>query len=67
MWGAGYATGIGVGFALGLVVGTLLIGKQKRWSELTDKEKRTRKIAIGAGALLLLLGIAALVWALLSR
>ncbi len=66
MWGAGYATGIGVGFAVGLVVGTL-IGKQKRWSELTDKEKRTRKIAIGAGALLLLLGIAALVWALLSR
>ena len=66
MWGAGFAAGIGVGFALGLVVGRLGV-KQKPWSELTDKEKRTRKILIGAGSLLLLLGIAALVWALLSR
>jgi len=66
MWGAGFATGIGVGFALGLVVGSLAV-KQKPWSELTDKEKRSRKIAIGVGSFLLLLGIAALVWALLSR
>jgi hypothetical protein len=66
MWGAGFATGIGVGFALGLVVGSLTI-KQKPWSELTDKEKRTRKIIIGAGSLLLVLGIAFLVWTLLSR
>jgi hypothetical protein len=66
MWGAGFATGIGVGFALGLVVGRLGV-KQKPWSELTDKEKKTRKIAIGAGSLFLVLGIAALVWAFLSR
>jgi hypothetical protein len=66
MWGAGFATGIGVGFVLGLVVGRLGV-KQKPWSELTDKEKRTRKILIGAGSFFLLLGIAALVWALLSR
>lgn len=66
MWGAGFATGIGVGFGLGLVVGTLA-PRQKPWSELTDKEKRSRKIAIGVGSFLLLLGIAALVWALLSR
>ena len=66
MWGAGFATGIGVGFVLGLVVGRLGV-RQKPWSELTDKEKKTRKIIIGAGSLLLLLGIAALVWALLSR
>ena len=66
MWGAGFATGIGVGFALGLVVGRLGV-RQKPWSELTDKEKRTRKIAIGVGSLLLLLGIAALIWAVLLR
>jgi len=66
MWGAGFATGIGVGFVLGLVVGRLGV-KQKPWSELTEKEKKTRKIAIGAGSFLLLLGIAALVWVLLSR
>jgi len=66
MWGAGFATGIGVGFGLGLVVGRLGV-KQKPWSELTDKEKKTRKIIIGAGSFLLLLGITALVWAVLLR
>jgi len=66
MWGAGFATGIGVGFALGLIVGRLG-AKQKPWSEMTEKEKKARKMAIGAGSFLLLLGIAALVWALLSR
>ena len=66
MWGAGFATGIGVGFALGLVVGRLGV-KQKPWSELTDKEKKTRKLVIGAGSLLPPLGIAALIWAVLLR
>ena len=66
MWGAGFATGIGVGFAFGLVVGRLGL-KQKPWSEMTEKEKKARKMAIGAGSFLLLLGMAALVWALLSR
>ena len=66
MWGAGFAAGIGVGFVLRLVVGRLGV-KQKPWSELTDKEKKIRKILIGAGSFLLLLGIVALVWVLLSR
>jgi hypothetical protein len=66
MWGAGFATGTGVGFGLGLVVGSLMI-KQKPWSELTEKEKKTRKIAIGVGSFLVLLGLAALVWAVLLR
>ena len=66
MWGAGFATGIGVGFALGLVVGRLGV-KQKPWSEMTEKEKKTRKIAIGVGSFLLLLGIITLVWVVLSR
>lgn len=52
MWGAGLATGIAVGFALGLVVGRLGV-KQKPWSELTEGEKRTRKIAIVASSGLL--------------
>ena len=66
MWGAGFATGIGAGFVLGLVVGRLGV-KQKPWPELTDKEKKTRKILIGAGSSLLLLGIVALVCVLLTR
>jgi hypothetical protein len=66
MWGAGFATGIAVGFALGLVVGRLG-AKQKPWSELTDKERRTRKILIGVASFFLLVGIGVLVWILLSR
>lgn len=66
MWGTGFAAGSGVGYVLGLVVGRLGV-KQKPWSELTDKEEETRKISIGAGSFLLLLGIIALVWVLLSR
>ena len=66
MWGAGFATGIGVGFVLGLVVGRLGV-EQKPWSEMTEKEKKTRKIAIGVGSFLLLLGIVALIWVVLSR
>jgi hypothetical protein len=41
MWGAGFATGIGVGFAIGIIVGSLT-AKRKSWSELTEKEKKTR-------------------------
>jgi len=48
MWGAGFATGIGVGFVLGLVVGRLGV-KQKPWSELTGKDKKARKISIVVG------------------
>ena len=66
MWGAGFATGIGVGFAIGMIVGSLT-AKQKSWSELTEREKQIRKVLIGAGSFLLLLGIVALVWVLLSR
>jgi len=58
MWGAGFATGIGVGFAIGLIVGSLTV-KQKSWSELTDKEKKTRIWLIAAGIILLIAGIVA--------
>lgn len=66
MWGAGFATGIGIGFMLGLVVGRLGV-KQKPWSELTEKEKKTRKILIGVLSFLALLGVVAFLWILLTR
>ena len=56
MWGAGFATGIGVGFAIGIIVGSLTV-KQKSWSELTEKEKKTRMWLVGAGIILLIGGI----------
>jgi len=58
MWGAGFATGIGVGFAIGIIVGSLTV-KQKSWSELTEKEKKTRIWLVGAGIILLIGGIVA--------
>ena len=58
MWGAGFATGIGVGFAVGIIVGSLS-AKQKSWSELTEKEKKTRIWLIGAGIILLICGLVA--------
>lgn len=58
MWGAGFATGIGVGFAIGLIVGSLTV-KQKSWSDLTDGEKKTRIWLITAGIILLAAGIVA--------
>ena len=58
MWGAGFATGIGVGFAIGLIVGSLT-AKQKSWSELSEKEKKARMWLIGIGIILLIGGIVA--------
>ena len=66
MWGSGFATGIGIGFVLGLVVGRLGV-KQKPWSELTEEEKRTRKILTGVLVFLALLGVVAFLWIFLAK
>jgi len=52
-WGLGYAIGIFTGLAIGLAIGR----RQKRWSELTQKEKRIRIGLIAAGVVLLAAGI----------
>ncbi|MBN1762163.1 MAG: hypothetical protein JW878_03650 [Methanomicrobia archaeon] len=49
----GMAAGIAVGFASGLAAGK----KQKPWSELTEQEKKMRKLLIGTGIALLVLGV----------
>jgi len=56
MWGAGFATGIGVGFAIGLIVGRLGV-KEKSWSELSDRERKLRIWLITLGAVALAVGI----------
>ena len=56
MWGAGFATGIGVGFAIGIIIGSLTV-KQKSWSELSDKEKKIRLGIIGVGIVIFAIGI----------
>ena len=57
MWGAGFATGIGVGFAIGLIVGRLGV-KEKSWSELSDRERKLRIGLIALGVIALVAGIA---------
>ena len=56
MWGAGFATGIGVGFAIGLIVGRLGV-KEKSWSELSDRERKLRVWLIALGVMALAAGI----------
>ena len=51
---------------LGLVVGRMGV-KQKPWSELTEKEKRTRKILTGVLVFLALLGVVIFSWIFLTR
>lgn len=48
----GMAIGIAIGINLGIIIGK----KQKPWSELTEDEKRQRKILIGSGLIILIVG-----------
>ena len=54
--------GILIGFAMGISIGISIGKNQKPWSELTDKEKKYKKIIIGIGILFLLFGIIINIW-----
>ena len=62
----GIPIGIAIGIAIGLTLGIIIGRKQKPWSELTEEEKKIRKIAIGAGIIILLLGIIVFLWLFLT-
>ena len=47
-----FVVGIPMGMAMGIAIGINLGRKLKPWEELTDKEKRTRKIVLGMGIIL---------------
>ena len=53
----GMAIGMVIGLAIGISIGMALGQKQKPWSELTEEEKKRKKILIGAGIIILVLGI----------
>jgi hypothetical protein len=53
-WGIGFAMGIVVGLAIGLI---LTRGRQKPWSELTRKEKRVRITLMVVLAALVVAGV----------
>jgi hypothetical protein len=63
-WVVGYIMGMAVGIAAGFAIGFAASKQQKPWSELTEQEKKIRKLLIGAGIALLVLG--AMVFALLE-
>ncbi len=62
----GIPIGMAIGIAIGLNVGIIMGRKQKPWSEMTEGEKKNRKIAIGAGIVTLLLGIIVFLWLFLT-
>jgi len=55
-WGAGFATGIGVGWVAGFIIGRLL-KTERAWSELSDREKNIRISIIAIGSILLFTGM----------
>jgi len=58
----GIPIGIAMGISIGISIGIAMGKKQKPWSEMTEEEKRIRKIVIGAGLLLLVLGVVVFSW-----
>ena len=58
----GMVLGLAIGFAIGLNLGINIGKKQKPWSELTDEERRQRKLLIGAGLIILIIGFLTGLW-----
>jgi hypothetical protein len=58
----GMTLGLAIGFAIGLNIGIIIGKKQKPWSELTDEEKKQKKILIGAGIIILTIGFLTGLW-----
>ena len=62
----GYVIGLAVGLGAGIAIGISITRKQKPWSELTAREKKTRIISIAAGGVLLIAGVVVFLIRLLS-
>ncbi|KYK29258.1 hypothetical protein AYK20_06105 [Thermoplasmatales archaeon SG8-52-1] len=61
-----FSLGMAIGIIIGLSIGIVIGKKQKPWSELTDEEKRHRKILIGSGTVILVFGVIAGIWQYLT-
>lgn len=57
-----FVIGIPIGMAIGIAIGISLGRYKKPWSELTEEEKRNRKIMIGAGLIILIFGAIIGLW-----
>ena len=62
----GIPIGIAIGIAIGISLGISIGKKQKPWSELTEEEKKQRKLLIGIGVIILLIGFITGLWQYLT-
>ena len=62
----GIPIGMAIGIAIGLNIGIAIGKKQKPWYELTDEEKRKRKVLIGSGIIILVFGLLTGLWQYLT-
>ena len=58
----GIPIGIAIGIAIGLSIGIAIGKKQKPWSELTEEEKRIKKLIIGIAMIILIIGVLVNLW-----
>lgn len=58
----GIPIGIAIGIAIGLSIGIAIGKKQKPWSELTEEEKRRKKLIIGIAMIILIIGVLVNLW-----
>lgn len=58
----GMTLGMLIGLAIGISIGFAIGKKQKPWSELTEEEKKYMRIIIGAGVIILLIGVIVNLW-----
>ena len=62
----GIPIGIAIGIAIGISIGIAIGKKQKPWSEMTEEEKRNRKILIGVLSIIFILGVIVFLWQFFS-
>jgi hypothetical protein len=58
----GIPIGIAIGIAIGVSIGIAIGKNQKPWSEMTKEEKRNRKILIGLGIIIFIIGVIVFSW-----
>jgi len=57
--------GMILGLAIGISIGLCFI-RQKPWYELTDEEKQVRKLLVGIGVIMLVIGVLVNLWFFVS-
>jgi hypothetical protein len=57
-----FVIGIPIGMAIGIALGIALGKNKKSWSELTDEEKRIRKMLIGLLSVIFCIGVVVFLW-----